>query len=167
VPSQLPDVLRRLAAWRDTEPSDNPFQLVNTVEGPAEAGEVAAAWPGGVPAGDAAELWRASRTAALFEDSEYGQWGLRLLAPRESAERTGEERGQRPDELRPDDVVVGEFLGDQELLVLAPSEAGSRRVLVALPLDPRAEWYPAADGLAEFLERYYKHHGDKYWERSD
>jgi len=35
--------------------------------------------------------------------------------------------------------VIGEFLGDQELLVLAPSEIDRGHVLVALPLDDRTD----------------------------
>ena len=68
---------------------------------------------------------------------------------------------------RPDDIVLGEFLGDQELLVLAPSETGRRRVLIALPLDSRADWLGAAPDVGEFLGRYFDSAGDKYWERRD
>jgi hypothetical protein len=63
--------------------------------------------------------------------------------------------------------VLGEFLGDQELLVLAPSETGRRRILIALPLDSRADWLGAAQDLGEFLERYFDHASAKYWERPD
>jgi hypothetical protein len=73
----------------------------------------------------------------------------------------------RPADLRPDDVVLGEFLGDQELLVLGPSEAGQRRILVVLPLDGRDDWLGAAQDLGGFLDRYIDHAGDKYWERPD
>jgi hypothetical protein len=56
-------------------------------------------------------------------------------------------------------------LGDQELVVLAPSESGTRRVLIALPLDHRADWFAAASSLDEFLEKYFAAVGEKYWER--
>jgi hypothetical protein len=69
--------------------------------------------------------------------------------------------------LRQDDIVLGEFLGDQELLVLAPSETGRRRILIALPLDGRSDWYGAAHDLPQFLEWYFDHGGEKYWERED
>jgi hypothetical protein len=100
----------------------------------------------------------------LFEDVDYGQWGLVLLSPTASARRTAEQRARRPDAYRSDDVVIGEFLGDLELLVMAPSEAGNRRILVALSLDDRHDWYPAGSSLAQFLEKYLRSHGDKYWE---
>jgi hypothetical protein len=75
-----------------------------------------------------------------------------------------QEREVRPADLRPDDIVLGEFLGDLELLVLAPSETGRRRILIALPLDRRADWLGAAQDLGEFLQRYFDRAGDKYWE---
>jgi hypothetical protein len=59
---------------------------------------------------------------------------------------------------------MGEFLGDQELLVLAPSEPDRGHVLIALPLDDRSDWHAAAGDLAEFLDRYLNALSDKYWE---
>lgn len=50
-------------------------------------------------------------------------------------------------------------------LVLAPSELRARRILIALPLDGRSEWYAAGSELGEFLERYHAAGGDKFWER--
>ncbi len=131
------------------------------------AGEEAALrnWDPRQLAEDARNFWMACRSARLFEDVEYGQWGLVLLDPLASWQRTAAERASRPNDLAPQDVVIGEFLGDQELLVLCPSETGSRRVLVALPLDPRADWFGVADDLSEFLDRYSDAEGLKYWEQ--
>jgi hypothetical protein len=144
--------------------TSHPVKLVSTLDGPAGANEVEDAWHGhGLPS-DALALWAACRQARLFEDVEYGQWGLALLAPSASAARTAHQRAARPADARPDDIVLGEFLGDQDLLVLAPSETGRRRILIALPLDHRPDWFGAAQNLGEFLERYFDHAGDKYWE---
>jgi hypothetical protein len=145
----------------------NPFKLVSTLDGPAGGNEVEDAWSGHELPSDAVDLWAACREARLFEDVDYGQWGLALLAPSASATRTAQEREARPSDLRPDDIVLGEFLGDQELLVLAPSETGRRKVLIALPLDSRADWFGAAADLGEFFGRYFDSAGDKYWERQD
>ena len=90
---------------------------------------------------------------------------LVLLDPEASARRTTHELSARPGDFRGDDVVIGEFLGDLELLVIAPSETSRRRILIALPLDPRDEWYRAASELGQFLESYFNARGDKYWER--
>lgn len=146
--------------------SNNPFRLVSRLDAPADAREISEAWTGRQtqPALDALELWTVCRTARLFEDVDHGQWGLVLLSPSASAARTAQEREARPEEIRLDDVVLGEFLGDLELLLLAPSEIGRRRVLITLPLDGRADWAGAASGLREFLDRYFDNWGDKYWE---
>jgi len=38
-------------------------------------------------------------------------------------------------------------------------------VRVALPLDPRPNWFAVAEDLGEFLCRYREARGAKYWER--
>lgn len=165
------DVTGMLASFSAyTEPRDglggNPFKLGCSLTGPATDEEICSAWPAGPPA-ELSRAWSVSRESRLFEDVDYGQWGLVLLSPAASAERTAEQRKLRPGAYRSDDVVAGEFLGDLELLVMAPSEDGDRRVMVALPLDERRDWYAAAPDLARFLERYRDRQGDKFWESSD
>lgn len=168
-PVTLPEVLERYRQQPSPPPgsSENPFTLRSIVEGPAATSEVEEAWRDHVLPSEAISLWAACRTARLFEDQDYGQWGLILLDPAASAARTAREREERPSEFHSDDIVVGEFLGDQELLVLAPSETGQRRMLVALPLDSRTEWFGAAQSIGLFLDQYFDHVGDKYWERQD
>jgi hypothetical protein len=133
---------------------------------PATDEEISSAWSAAPLPAELVEAWSFSRESRLFEDVDYGQWGLVLLSPAAAAERTAGQRAQRPGAYRPDDVVIGEFLGDLELLVMAPSEVGDRRILVALPLDDRQDWYPAASSLAQFLEKYLGSYGSKYWESS-
>jgi hypothetical protein len=94
-------------------------------------------------------------------DADYGQWGLRILSPDQSVERTRRELSERKDAFRSGDVVLGEFFGDQDLLVV--DKEG--RVLVALPLDPRADWFQPAPTLTEFFDRYVSTDGAKYWEQ--
>jgi hypothetical protein len=145
---------------------DNPFKLGCSLSRPATVEEIRLAWPALPLPAELIEAWSVSRESRLFEDVDYGQWGLVLLSPAASAERTAELRAKRAGAYRSDDVVIGEFLGDLELLVMAPSEAGDRRILIALPLDDRRAWYPAASSLAQFLRRYLGSHGGKYWEAS-
>lgn len=141
--------------------SSNPFKLSSTVETAATAAEIAHAWPAVSPAEQLVEAWSTARAARLFVDVDYGQWGLVLLSPADSAARTAKERVARPTDFRPGDVVFGEFLGDQELLVVG----ADGRILVALPLDDRSDWYLAAEDLAGFLFAYWEHGGDKFWEQ--
>lgn len=162
----LSEVFAALTSWEQPPGGGNPFKLSCRVDPGASADEIAQAAPSASESEDLRALWSASREAWLFEDTEYGQWGLHLLRPAESAVRTSAERARRPDDLRPDEVVLGEFLGDSELLVHAPSEVGGRRYLVALPMEPREDWYAAGGSAAEVLERLLDANGDKYWEWS-
>jgi hypothetical protein len=155
--------------WRFPEGGvgDNPFKLACSVSDGASHEEIAAAWAGRQIDPQATQLWSDCREARLFVDTEYGQWGLHILAPQESADRTAAEIVDRPSDMRSDDVVIGEFLGDQELLVLAPSEPGDRALLIALPLDHRADWDGGGNSLSAFLGRYLEAQGEKFWEASN
>lgn len=158
------DALERLRLSTNAGPAGIPFRLASSISEPAAPGEIATAWrERSVPA-ELTDLWSATRAARLFEDVDYGQWGLILLHPLASRQRTEAERAERPQDVRDDDIVVGEFLGDQDLLVYAPSEVGLRRVLIAQPLDARTDWFGVASGLAQFLDSYFDACGDKYWE---
>jgi len=144
---------------------DNPFKLACSLEEGATKEEVAEAWSDVTLPAELVEFWTHSRTARLFEDVDYGQWGLKVLSPAESAARTASERSDRPTDFGANDIVIGEFLGDQELLVL--TDGGSEaEVLIALPLDPRDDWYRTARSLPEFLDTYLNAVGDKFWERA-
>jgi hypothetical protein len=132
---------------------------------PAKDSEVRAEWTSTTVPLDVLEFWSECRGARLFEDLDHGQWGLVLLDPSTSARRTAQERRDRPRELFRDDIVIGEFLGDQDLLVVAPAESGARRVLVPLPLDTRSDWYGVGTDLANFLDRYVAAKGEKFWEQ--
>ncbi|WP_236795277.1 hypothetical protein [Amycolatopsis sp. GM8] len=164
------DVAEALNAFRAyTEPhdglGDNPFKLACSFDEPATHAEISSAWTGAEVPGELVQAWSASRQSRLFEDVDYRQWGLLLLSPEATAQRTAEERARRPGAYRADDVVVGEFLGDQELVVIAPAEADRRHVLIALPMDDRPDWHAAAGSLAEFLDSYLRAFGDKFWEQ--
>lgn len=139
----------------------NPFELRNSLEPGAASAEIESHWPPGSVPAEVEELWSACRSARLFVDVDYGQWGLELLDPGAARARTHAERDLRPDDVREDDVVIGAFLGDLELVVIDASGT----VLVALPLDRRADWYRAAHSVSEFFDRYVAMTGGKYWER--
>ncbi len=166
--ANVTEVLAGFSAYAEPRDGlgDKPFKLGCSLSGPATEEEIRSAWPTAPVPAEGAEAWSVSRASRLFEDVDYGQWGVVLLSPAASAERTAELRAQRPGAYRPGGVVIGEFLGDLELLVMAPSEAGDRRILVALPLDDRHDWYPAASSLAQFFEKYLGSYGGKYWESS-
>ncbi len=138
----------------------SPFRLASRVEAGTTSDEVSAAWPAHLLLPELKALWLSSREAWLFQDIDYGQWGLHILDPAAAAARTNAEGAGRPGDFEATDAVIGEFLGDTELLVLEANGG----VMVALPLDPRAVWTRVASTLSEFLTRYLEAVGDKYWE---
>jgi len=160
--STLTDALGACARWQQpARPSAQaPLRLRCTLDEPATSAEVERFWADRQLPSGLLEAWSVCREARLFEDADYGQWGLHLLAPSASATRTEEELAQRPEDYSAVDIVIAEFLGDQDLLVL-DKQAG---VLVALPLDQRSDWYRPASSMAEFFARYVAAGGDKYWE---
>jgi hypothetical protein len=162
----MPGLMDGFREWRFTPGSgdSDAFELECTVSGPASASDIEDAWSGKTLPHELVELWSECREAELFRDAQYGQWGLRILPPSRSVEVLEFQVQDRPSDFRADDVVVAEFLGDLELLVLAPSEEGNRRVMVALELDPRDEWYAVGSSLEQFLQRYLEAQGKKFWE---
>ncbi len=118
---------------------------------------------GDTPPGELVEFWSHCTVARLFEDVEYGQWGLVLLGPGDAAKRTREEVAERPEDYRAGDIIIGEFLGDLDLLVYSPSDSGHRRLQVALPLDERQYWYGVGESLVAFLRSYLAAEGAKFW----
>ena len=163
--SALVEIFDSLKTWDQPPGGDNPLKLACRIGPAASLDEIESSMRGRGSPPDLAELWLASREAWLFEDVEYGQWGLHVLNPADSAARTAREKSARPDDIHADDIVLGEFLGDSELLVYAPSADGPRRYLIALPLDSRDNWYAAGATAAEVFERYAASGGEKYWEQ--
>lgn len=115
---------------------------------------------------DLREFWSEAETARLFEDSEYGQWGLEILAPKQAAEFTHWLRAERRKDFIAGDLVVGRFLGDSEILIVRcdPQVDDYGRVQIGLPLDPRMDWEQAGETFGNFLENYAEARGDKFWE---
>jgi hypothetical protein len=109
------------------------------------------------------QFWAVCREATLFEDVDYGQWGLRLFSAEASAVKTAEARAWMSGKLRGGDLVIGEFLGDLELLVCDTQSRG--QLMVSLPLDRREDWHLVGSTVAEFLESYVGSLGKKFWVR--
>jgi hypothetical protein len=148
------------------KPEGHAPHLMSSLSGPALAGEVARAWNGvDVPA-DAIALWNVCRRAHLFEDTDHRASGLVLLDPKTSARRTAE-NVQTDSRFADDDLVIGEFLNSQELVIIAPSETGRRRIMIALAVVDRESWFGAGTDLADFLEAYFCAGGESYWDEDE
>jgi len=111
------------------------------------------------------EFWELVRSARLFEDQTYGQWGLEIFSPGEAATATTASRTARPSEFTDGDLVVGQFLGDSDLLLIRcdPTKEDYGTVLISAPLDRRPEWDLAGESFEAFFQRYVAEGGEKFW----
>lgn len=111
------------------------------------------------------EFWRYSSSADLFKDIKYGQWGLHIMSPSEAKFETEKQILKRGKDFFYTDFIIGSFFGDSDLLFLDTSsfKNGENRVIVAAPLDKREDWPVVGNSFSEFLYKYLKSEGDKYW----
>jgi hypothetical protein len=112
------------------------------------------------------KFWKIAPQAKLFEDADFGQWGLEILSPRESFLTTQIEKDCRPIDYVSGDLIIGRFLGDSELLIIRadPFDSDFGNVIHALPLDGRTDWEICAPDFLEFLIKYAHAYGQKFWE---
>jgi hypothetical protein len=112
------------------------------------------------------DLWNTASCLSLFVDSTYGQSGFVIWSPDQALVRHRRYASERSDDFLAGDFIIGEFLGDSDLLVLRcdPRADDYGALMVALPLDEREDWYRPAATLDEFLLRVLETRGDKYWE---
>jgi len=115
---------------------------------------------------DVMEFWSLFKSARLFEDHRFSQWGLVLVPPERAQVLTHQLRRDRARDVLPGDLVIGEFLGDSDLLVVRTDReaADYGSVLVVLPLDRRQDWFRVGASLTDFLRTYAAADGAKFWE---
>jgi hypothetical protein len=116
---------------------------------------------------DLKDFWSISKEAILFKDIQHGQWGLKVLSPKEALHETEALRSDRPQEYRHGDLVIGTFYGDQDLLILCCDDNSPvyGSLIVAEAIDKRIDWRSPAATWVEFLEKFYNASGEKYWEQ--
>jgi hypothetical protein len=163
----IADVLERLATnWAKPKPAMHRGEETvahfrcRVESGPAE-GDSGMSLPDAV-----AQYWDACAGAFLFEDSDFGGWGLELMSPDGAVSATAHLGEERPDECLTGDLVLGRFLSDGDLLVVRcdPEAKDFGAVLVALPLDGRGGWHRVAPDLEAFISEYELSEGAKFWE---
>ena len=115
---------------------------------------------------DIHEFWQATENATLFEDQQYGQWGIEVLSPEQALHETSQQRAVRPKDFVSSDLVFARFFGDSDLVVIRcdPAQSNFGSVIIALPIDRRKDWPAVANSLEDFLKRLMQAEGDKYWE---
>jgi hypothetical protein len=111
------------------------------------------------------ELWQKCNGLHLFEDKTYGQSGLIIWSPQKVTEKQRKLR-QNSDEFQDNDLVIGEFLGDSDLLVVRCNQNSLDfgKVIISLAIDHRADWYYLPYLLPEFLQKFINSKGEKFWE---
>ena len=112
------------------------------------------------------DFWDGASGLVMFADMAHGQWGLVIWSPDQAYVRHQRYASPRPTEYRTGDLLIGEFLGDSDLLLVRcePGASDFGSIMVALPLDPRPVWPTVAGTLEEFIERFLEARGEKYWE---
>ncbi len=115
---------------------------------------------------DILKFWQVTKSARLYEDINYGQWGLLILSPANALNETETFAKERGLNFIKGDLIIGKFLGDSELLLIRTDDSKEDygNIIVELPLDPRKEWYYVEKSFTSFLINYSKHKGNKYWE---
>jgi len=119
------------------------------------------------PPNDVKLFWSHAGRALLFKDAKYGQWGLEILAPEASRDLTNTEKSKRADQFSNEDLLIGKFIGDSELLLVNCDHDSTTfgSILIANPILKRQKWIRAAASFNEFLDMYLAHEGAKYWEK--
>src|SRR2546428_2898200 len=85
---------------------------------PYDATAIEGAAEGRLP-NDLRRLWTLASEIRLWEDISYGQWGCVLWSPPEVVRRHTEAyKRRRVDDWRAGDLILGEFLGDLEPVVI-------------------------------------------------
>lgn len=114
---------------------------------------------------DLQELWQKCNGLRLFEDKTYGQSGLIIWSPQKVAEKQKTLR-RKSDEFQDGDLIIGEFLGDSDLLVVRYDQNSGDfgKVIIALAVDCRSDWYYLPYLLPEFLQKFVNSQGEKFWE---
>ncbi|MFN7715395.1 MAG: SMI1/KNR4 family protein [Pseudanabaenaceae cyanobacterium] len=114
---------------------------------------------------DLRELWQKCSGLRLFEDKTYGQSGLIIWSPQKVLERR-RTLEQKSHEFQDGDLVIGEFLGDSDLLVVKcdPDSDDFGQLIIALPIDHRSDWYCLPYLLPDFLQKFIHSQGEKFWE---
>jgi hypothetical protein len=112
-------------------------------------------------------LWDNTSGLFLFIDITFGQSGLVVWSPDATIVRHKRLVKSRDiKDFRQGDLLIGEFLGDSDLLLLRcdPSESDFGCVIIVTPLDEREDWYCPATSISDFLKEYFDSGGEKFWE---
>ena len=121
---------------------------------------------------DLRTFWDATSGLYLFHDIIYGQGGLVIWSPDQTAIRHPWFRSFHPDEYYigreryiTGDLIIGEFFGETNRLVLRcdPTASDYGAVMIADTAYPHTEWESPAPSLLDFLTRFVNAKGEPFW----
>jgi hypothetical protein len=114
---------------------------------------------------DVMALWTAVGSGRLFEDGQFGQWGLSILTPAAAESEMATLRRTRPDDVLQGDLTVANLIGDAQAVVVRCDRlaADFGEVLVALPMDARRWWPLVGETLAAFISQFVAVGGEQFW----
>lgn len=117
---------------------------------------------------DLKDFYKISNGARLFEDTEYGQWGMNLFSLDELHRATEDYKHNREDEAMTGDLIIGDFLGDSDLLLIRIDEKmlDYGKVAIVNPIYKRPDWYWLDIDFLDFIEKYASSNGGKFWEHT-
>lgn len=109
-------------------------------------------------AGQLREFWRRTSGGLLLVDEQFGICGLTLHNPTEAKQRSRDRADDRY-EVSDSDWVLGEFVGDTDMLIIDADDA----VVISAGSYPRSDWY-RFESLSDVLSKYVETTAEKYWE---
>jgi hypothetical protein len=112
------------------------------------------------------DFWLTCNSSRLFEDSQYGQWGLSIFSAEKAIQKTGEYKSERTQDARNGDLIIGSFIGDSDMLLVRCDSENTDygNITIVNAIDSRNDWDLVAENFNEFFNKYADYYGDKYWE---
>lgn len=165
---EIVDILKTNGVRRADFPSDEWDRMIvhtcSVADDVASEEEIETIADGYCPE-DLKRFWRLARSAKLFEDLTYHQWGVEIFSPEKTQKQTSAFQSDRSRDAAPGDLIVGKLIGDSDLLLLRtdPKVPDFGTVVLVGPIDPRIDWDTIAQTFGEFLSRYVEARGDMYW----
>ncbi len=114
---------------------------------------------------DLRKLWQKCNGLRLFEDKTYGQSGLIIWSPQKVLEQQ-QVLMRNSDQFQDGDLIIGEFLGDSDLLIVRCDQKSDDfgKLIISLPIDHRSDWYYLPYLLPGFFQKFINSQGEKFWE---
>jgi hypothetical protein len=109
---------------------------------------------------DLIEFYENIGYAELFVDKVYGQGGIRIFNPYQSLLATQEIESEEGIELFENDLIIGDFIGDSDRILLSEN----KQISIIFPIYDRKDWLHTGLSFEEFFTKIIDHNGEKYWE---